>query len=64
MPILFGLFGLVVLLGIAWLFSNNKGKVDWRLVAIGVSLQIAFAALVLLVPGGREAFDWLGRGFV
>jgi CNT family concentrative nucleoside transporter len=64
MPILFGLFGLVVLLGIAWLFSNNKGKVDWRLVAIGVSLQIAFAALVLLVPGGKDAFDALGHGFV
>ena len=60
----FGLFGLAVLLGIAWLFSNNKRAVDWRLVATGVALQIAFAALVLLVPGGREVFDALGRGFV
>ena len=60
----FGLFGLAVLLGIAWLFSNNKKAVDWRLVATGVTLQIAFAALVLLVPGGRDAFDALGRGFV
>ena len=60
----FGLFGLVVLLGIVWLFSNNKRRVDWVLVATGVALQIAFAALVLLVPGGREVFDWLGHGFV
>jgi len=60
----FGLFGLAVLLGIAWLFSNNRRAVDWRLVATGVTLQIAFAALVLLVPGGRDAFDALGRGFV
>jgi len=37
---------------------------DWRLVATGVGLQIAFAALVLLVPGGRDVFDALGRGFV
>ncbi|KGM55240.1 Na+ dependent nucleoside transporter domain-containing protein [Lysobacter daejeonensis GH1-9] len=60
----FGLFGLVVLIGLAWLFSNNRRSVDWRLVATGVSLQVAFAALVLLVPGGRDVFDALGHGFV
>ena len=60
----FGLFGLAVLIGITWLFSNNKKAVDWKLVATGISLQIAFAALVLLVPGGRQVFDWLGQGFV
>ena len=41
--ILFGLFGLSVLVAIAWLFSNNKGRVEWKLVATGVALQIAFA---------------------
>ncbi len=60
----FGLFGLAVLLGITWLFSNNKKAIDWKLVATGITLQIAFAALVLLVPGGRDVFDWLGQGFV
>ena len=60
----FGLFGLVVLIGLAWLFSNNRKSVDWRLVATGVALQVAFAALVLLVPGGRDVFDALGHGFV
>ena len=60
----FGLFGLAVLIGITWLFSNNKRAVDWKLVATGLILQIAFASLVLLVPGGREVFDWLGQLFV
>ncbi|QSX74944.1 NupC/NupG family nucleoside CNT transporter [Lysobacter arenosi] len=60
----FGLFGLSVLIGIAWLFSINKRRVDWKLVATGVTLQIAFAAVVLLMPGGREAFDAIGHGFV
>ena len=60
----FGLFGLAVLIGIVFAFSNNKKAVDWKLVATGISLQVAFAALVLLVPGGRQAFDWLGQGFV
>ncbi|MFN9739064.1 MAG: NupC/NupG family nucleoside CNT transporter [Pseudomonadota bacterium] len=62
--ILFGLFGLSVLVAIAWAFSNNKGRVDWPLVATGVALQVGFAALVLLVPGGREVFGWLAKLFV
>ena len=60
----FGLFGLAVLIGIVWLFSNNRRAVDWKLVATGLVLQIAFAAVVLLVPGGREVFDLLSHGFV
>ena len=60
----FGLFGLAVLIGIAWLASNNKRRVDWKLVATGVGLQIAFAAVVLLVPGGKDVFDAIGHGFV
>ena len=60
----FGLFGLAVLIGIAFLFSSNKRAVDWRLVATGVGLQIAFAALVLLVPGGKDVFEAIGHGFV
>ena len=45
--ILFGLFGLSVLIGIAWLFSNNKGAVDWRLVLTGITLGIAVATWAL-----------------
>ena len=60
----FGLFGLVTLLGIAWLFSSNRQAIDWRLVLTGVTLQILFAMLVLLVPGGRDVFDTLGGVFV
>ncbi len=62
--IAFGLFGLATLVAIAFAFSNNKRAVDWQLVATGVGLQIVFASLVLLAPGGREVFDAIGRGFV
>jgi concentrative nucleoside transporter, CNT family len=62
--ILFGLFGLAVLIGITWLFSNNKKKVDWKLVATGVVLQIALAAFVLLTPQGAAFFKALATGFV
>src|SRR5690606_23328234 len=60
----YGLFGLAVLIGIVLLFSNNRRAIDWRLVGTGVLLQIAFAAVVLLVPGGREVFDAMSHGFV
>lgn len=60
----FGLFGLAVLIGIAWVFSNNKRSVDWRLVATGVALQIAFAAFVLMTSWGSSIFESLGQVFV
>ncbi len=60
----FGLFGLAVLIGLTWLFSNNRWRVDWRLVAIGLTLQLAIASLVLLTPWGAILFDALSSGFV
>ena len=50
LAILFGCFGLAVLIGIATLFSNNRTKVDWRLVLTGIALQIGFAIFVILGP--------------
>jgi concentrative nucleoside transporter, CNT family len=60
----FGLFGLSVLIGITWLFSSDKRRVDWRLVGIGLLLQLAVASLVLLTPWGARVFDWLSGRFV
>ena len=60
----FGLFGLAVLIGIAWTFSNNKKAVDWRLVGTGIALQIAFAAFVLMTTWGGNIFEGLGKVFV
>ncbi|TWI06294.1 CNT family concentrative nucleoside transporter [Luteimonas cucumeris] len=60
----FGLFGLAVLVGIAWLFSSHRKQVDWRLVLTGVALQIVFAAFVLLTSWGERIFDGLSKGFV
>jgi len=61
MDILFGLFGLSVLVSIAWLFSNNKKAVDWKLVGTGVVLQILFAMFVLLTPWGAAIFNALAH---
>jgi CNT family concentrative nucleoside transporter len=62
--IAFGFLGLAVLLGIAFGFSSNRRDVDWKLVASGVGLQLLFAVMVILVPGGRQFFEGLSRIFV
>ncbi|HRA82612.1 MAG TPA: Na+ dependent nucleoside transporter N-terminal domain-containing protein, partial [Thauera sp.] len=62
--IVFGLFGLAVLISIAVLFSANRRAISWKLVGTGVLLQIVFAALVLKVPFGREVFNAIATGFV
>jgi CNT family concentrative nucleoside transporter len=62
--IAFGAFGLAVLLGIAYAFSDKRGEIDWKLVVAGVGLQLMFAVLVILVPGGRQFFEALSSIFV
>lgn len=62
--IAFGVFGLTVLVSIAWSICPNKKAIDWKLVASGIGLQLAFAILVILVPGGRAVFDYMSRFFV
>lgn len=55
-----GILGLIVLLGIAYLLSNNKKAINWKLVGIGISLQVTFAILILKVPAGRKVFESIG----
>ena len=60
----FGIFGLAVLVSIALLLSSSRQNIDWKLVASGIGLQLFFAVLVIMVPGGREFFEALSRVFV
>jgi len=52
-------FGLFALVGICWLMSDNKRKVDWKLVAWGLGLQLAFGILVLKTAPGLWVFEQL-----
>ena len=56
-----GVVGLIVLVGIAFLLSDNKKKINWKLVGIGVAVQIAFALLILKFPPGRWFFEQLSN---
>jgi CNT family concentrative nucleoside transporter len=62
--VLFGIFGLLVLLGIAWLFSDSKKTINWRIVGTGIGLQLIFAVFVILTPWGSVVFDAIGSFFV
>ena len=54
---LIGVVGIFAILGLAYLLSNNKKKINKRLILWGISLQIFFAILILKVPGGKFIFN-------
>lgn len=55
--------GIAILLGFCYLLSSNRRAIDWRLVGMGLLLQIAFAVLVLHVPLVEDFFEWIAAGF-
>jgi len=57
------LVGLLVMVGLAWVLSEDRRKVDWRLVAWGLGLQLALGLLVLRTALGGAFFDWVRTGF-
>ncbi|WP_394136797.1 NupC/NupG family nucleoside CNT transporter [Cytobacillus oceanisediminis] len=59
MNFLWGIFGIIVVLGIAFLLSNNKKAINLRTVAGGLAIQLIFAFLVLKWEAGKNALNWL-----
>ncbi len=72
--ILRGILGIIILVAIAFLFSNNKRKVNWRLVLSGLGLQLVFAILILKgksmgqyfapLAWPKDFFSWVSGFFV
>ncbi|MEO9952657.1 nucleoside transporter C-terminal domain-containing protein [Nonlabens sp.] len=59
-----GLIGMFFILGFCYLLSNNKKKIDWRLVIVGVTLQVVFAISVLKFESVAYIFDGISTGVV
>lgn len=55
-PLMQSAFGLLGLLFLAWLLSENRRAVPWRIVLSGVLLQIMLAALLLKTPPLKQFF--------
>jgi CNT family concentrative nucleoside transporter len=55
-----GLIGIALILGIAFLASNNRKRINYRLVVSGILLQVTIAVLVLKVEFITNFFKWIG----
>jgi CNT family concentrative nucleoside transporter len=48
-----------VILAIAVLASNNRRRIPWRTLAVGLAIQVAFAVLVLRWSVGKDVLDFV-----
>ncbi len=56
-----GLLGIALILGVAYLLSNNRKAINFRTIGIGLLLQIGLAFFILGTEKGQSIFAWLGR---
>ncbi len=60
MKILFGLVGIIIILFIAFLMSNNKKSINYKTVVVGLLLQFFLAAFILKFEPGKRLFEYIG----
>jgi len=58
---LISLLGYLALIAFAWLCSTSRRNINWRTVAGAVAIQFGFGLLVLYVPPGKVALEWLSE---
>ena len=58
---LIGVIGIVVLLLIAFIFSNNKKAIKWRIVIGGLIIDVLLAWFIVRTPVGQMIFSFLGK---
>jgi len=56
-----GLIGMILLLGIAFILSNNRRKINYRIIGWGLSLQFIFGILILKTPLGKPLFGFFDK---
>ncbi|MDD2412674.1 MAG: nucleoside transporter C-terminal domain-containing protein [Bacteroidales bacterium] len=59
-----GIIGILFLIGIAYVFSNNRRAISWRVVGIGLAFQIILAFSILKIPAVAWIFETAGKVFV
>jgi CNT family concentrative nucleoside transporter len=55
-----GLLGIVLILGVAFLMSNNRKAINYRTVGVGLLLQVLLAVFILKTEVGQNLYQWLG----
>lgn len=56
-----GILGVIVILGLAFLLSNNRKAINYRLVFSGLGIQLVLALFILKTNAGQQLFAWLGN---
>ncbi|HCX98998.1 MAG TPA: Na+ dependent nucleoside transporter, partial [Bacteroidales bacterium] len=59
-----GILGMVVLIGIGYVFSSNRKAISWKIVIIGLGIQLLLAIAILQFPPVQLFFDFIGKVFV
>ena len=55
-----GLLGIILILGVSFLMSNNRKAINYRTVSVGLLLQVSLAVFILKTDLGQQIFQWLG----
>ena len=55
-----GLLGIVLILGVSFLMSNNRKAINYRTVGVGLLIQVLLAVFILKTEVGQNLFQWLG----
>jgi CNT family concentrative nucleoside transporter len=58
---LISFFGIFVLAFFAWLCSENRRSINWRVVFWGISLQLFFAFFIFVIPVGSKFFLFINK---
>lgn len=61
---LVSLLGILVQIGICYMLSTNRKKINWSITAWGLGLQAIFAVLILGTKPGRATFSYLNDAVV
>ena len=59
-----GLIGMVTLILIAYLFSNDRKSINWKTTAIGLAAQLVLAIAVLKIEFAQRIFEFFGKIFI
>ncbi len=54
--------GIILIVGLAWVLSENRRAFPYRTAAAGLLVQFALAALLIKLPGSQIVFEWIGDG--
>lgn len=59
-----GIIGMIALIAIAYAFSSDRKNISWKVVGIGLLMQLIIAVGVLYVPAIKGIFEFVGKRFV